>query len=147
MHISYQQVLIIKREKSIFTQLGIHQPVFPLYSVKHTDFDSNRKSICHWYIMPLRWITLLLFFLGNLNYAFSQATVTAAPGPRRPGSPAAPVAGQSVTVNVGCTLTVDQSTPPLNDLTINCVVIISICGQHHDHWWQYHGQCWWSVRE
>ena len=103
-----------------------HQPVFPLYSVKHTYFDSNRKSICHGHIMPLRWITLLLFFLGNLNYAFSQATVTASgTWTTATWSPAAPVAGQSVTVNVGCTLTVDQSTPPLNDLTINGVVIIS----------------------
>ncbi|MBP6009993.1 MAG: hypothetical protein KA787_04425 [Bacteroidia bacterium] len=97
-----------------------------MYSVKHTYFDSNRKSICHGHIMPVRWITFLLFFLVNLNNAFSQATVTASgTWATATWSPAAPVAGQSVIVNVGCTLTVDQSTPPINDLTINGVVIIS----------------------
>ncbi|MBL7948853.1 MAG: G8 domain-containing protein, partial [Bacteroidia bacterium] len=94
--------------------------------MKHTYFDSNRKSICHGRIVPIRWITFLLFFFVNLNSAFSQATVTASgTWSTATWSPAAPVAGQSVIVNVGCTLTVDQSTPPLNDLTINGVVIIS----------------------
>ncbi|MFZ7154330.1 MAG: hypothetical protein ACO1HP_11180, partial [Bacteroidota bacterium] len=82
-----------------------------MYSVKHTNFDSNRKSICLWHVMPLQWILLLFLFFGQFNNSFAQATVTASgTWSTATWSPAAPVAGQSVIVNVGCTLTVDQST-------------------------------------
>ena len=40
-------------------------------------------------------------------------------------SPAAPIAGQNVIVNPGCTLTIDVSTPMLFNLTINGNVIVT----------------------
>lgn len=67
-----------------------------------------------------------LLILVNSKSAYSQVTCTSTgTWATATWNPSAPTAGQSVTVALGCTLTVDVNTPVINDLTINGVVIVS----------------------
>ncbi|MBK6837840.1 MAG: hypothetical protein IPG90_05820 [Bacteroidetes bacterium] len=68
----------------------------------------------------------LFLFLAQLQAAKAQVTcMSSGTWASATWNPAAPTAGQTVIVAVGCTLTVDVNTPIINDLTINGKVIVS----------------------
>ncbi len=79
-------------------------------------------------LLYLRHLILAFAFITSTNYS-SHAQVTCNASGNWSGTagwvPAAPVAGENVTVAVGCTLFVDVSTVDINNLTINGVVIIT----------------------
>lgn len=82
---------------------------------------------CIFSMIPGRaFLLLLLAFLLTGRESYAQVTCNASGTWSTAGwTPAAPVAGDNITVAAGCTLTVDILAPVVNNLTINGVIIIS----------------------
>lgn len=83
---------------------------------------SDRKNL----VSTLLYLTFIFFFLSVSFYSSGQKICISSGNWITAGwSPSPPVAGDSVVVNSGCTLTVDASTPAIGSLTIFGSILIT----------------------
>lgn len=99
-------------------------PTFLLKSGYNSAFSlsctkDQRDGLTHVFIF-------LLIFFCFYNPVFSQVTCTnSGTWTTATWSPAPPTTGQSILVNAGCTLTIDQTTPLLQNIQIDGAIIVT----------------------